>query len=146
MHVQGAGCKKTAQASSDCCDEISQGSGPVLEPVSVGQPIYVSELGFVGLAGSDSVPEACFRGFALESAGVGFAVTYQSDGVLTFPESTWDAITGDTGGLTPGALYHLAPAVGTMSKTPPSTGYFLVIGRALDSEKLVIEIDDPLPL
>lgn len=53
----------------------------------------------------------------------------------------WDAITGQSGGLTFGANYFLSNSVaGGITTTCPSTGYAIVIGHALSTTKMIIRV------
>lgn len=68
---------------------------------------------------------------------------------LTNTTAAWDAITGDTGGLTIGATYFLSDVTaGKITKTcPTTTGHFAtVIGVALSATILDLNIHDPFEL
>lgn len=63
----------------------------------------------------------------------------QTDGNFVAPTNKWDAVTGDSGGLTPGATYYLSPdTVGKITSAVPTTvgDYIVVIGTALSSTKM----------
>lgn len=69
--------------------------------------------------------------------------TIQHDGPLTLSTAAWDAVTGDTGGLTFNSYYWLDPATaGKLTKTAPTTVGHLVcpVGRALSTTELLINI------
>lgn len=77
---------------------------------------------------------------SVAAAGTG---TIQNDGVLPLTTAQWDAVTGDTGGLTFNSLYWLDPATaGKLTKTAPSTVGQLVcpVGRALSTTEMLINI------
>lgn len=59
----------------------------------------------------------------------------------------WDAVTGQTGGLTPGAYYFLSDATpGHLTTTPPATigHYVMKIGLALSSAEMLLQIGTPV--
>lgn len=74
------------------------------------------------------------------------AVRAQADGSVTLSTAQWDAVTGGSGGLTPGATYFLDVAAGKLTTTPPSApGTSLVsIGAALSPETFVLRILVPI--
>ncbi len=65
----------------------------------------------------------------------------QAIGVLTATTGEWDAVTGDSGGLTPNTLYYLSETTaGKLKTTAPTTGYISPIGVAITTTQLRIEI------
>jgi len=79
--------------------------------------------------------------------GVAGAITL--DGVLTATTTQWDAVTGQTGGLTFNTIYYLDPATaGKLTTTPPTTvGQFVVpIGRAFSTTDFKIQIEQSVLL
>jgi hypothetical protein len=59
----------------------------------------------------------------------------------------WDVVTGQTGGLTPGAMYFLSNSTdGALTTTAPSTGYICPIGRALSTTKMALRFDPTVQL
>ena len=75
--------------------------------------------------------------------------TIATDGPLVATTGEWDAVTGQTGGLTPGAMYFLDPSTaGMMTTTPPTTVGHLVckIGEAISTTEFEISISDPILL
>jgi len=73
----------------------------------------------------------------------------QSDGVLSATTGQWDAVTGDTGGLTTGSVYYLSAATaGRITDTSPTAGgeYSVQVGKALSTTELEISIMDPIKL
>lgn len=72
-----------------------------------------------------------------------------TDGPLVATTTEWDAVTGQTGGLTPGALYFLDPATaGKLTTSAPSTtGQLIVpVGQATSTTELEISIELPILL
>lgn len=73
----------------------------------------------------------------------------QTDGILTATTEEWDAVTGQTGGLTSGSPYYLDPATAGMltATAPTTTGQFVVrVGLAISEVDLDISIQPPIKL
>jgi hypothetical protein len=68
--------------------------------------------------------------------------TVQTSGVVTLATTLWDAIvTGESGGLTPGAYYYLSSThAGFLVTTPPSAAnsFVTLIGLALSATELLL--------
>lgn len=66
----------------------------------------------------------------------------QTDGVLVATTAEWDAVTGQTGGLTPGSQYWLSAATaGRLTTTVPGAGNYCVpVGIALSTTEMEISI------
>lgn len=65
----------------------------------------------------------------------------QSDGVMVATSAQWDAVTGGSTGLTPGAIYYLsATTAGAITSSAPSTAgqYVVQVGIALSTTALDI--------
>lgn len=93
--------------------------------------------------GSASSLDTTFAvGLAATPGIVGDHVNVQTQGVLTLTTEQWDAITGDTGGLTRGVPYYLVPAPddGLLTTTAPTdSGDFVVrVGIALSATDFLI--------
>lgn len=69
-------------------------------------------------------------------------------GLAFLGTSEWDAVTGQTGGLTPGAVYFVGSTPGTLTTTPPSsTGQVVAeIGHAVTSTGLLLLPKTPILL
>ncbi len=73
----------------------------------------------------------------------------QTDGILVATTGQWDAVTGDTGGLTAGTVYYLdASTAGSITSTAPTTvsQYVVQLGRAISTTDMEISISDPILL
>lgn len=67
----------------------------------------------------------------------------QLGGPLAATTAQWDAVTGQTGGLTAGAFYFLdASTAGKITSTAPSTAgqYVAPIGQAQDATTMLIQV------
>jgi hypothetical protein len=71
------------------------------------------------------------------------------DGLMTATTAQWDAVTGDTGGLTFKARYYLDPTTaGKITKTAPTTvgQYVIEVGEAFSTTDLKVNILAPILL
>lgn len=112
-------------------------------------PVYSSSATEIEEAQADAQGTIRVMGLTVEaiadtaSGGVGV------DGIVTATTGEWDAVTGETGGLTPGANYFLSAASpGMLTQTAPTTpGAFVVrVGYALSATEFEIEIGQPIKL
>lgn len=67
----------------------------------------------------------------------------QTSGLISALTGEWDAVTGDIGGLVPGARYWLDTLSGELTQTPPSADGEVIapIGTAKSTTEFVIDID-----
>lgn len=87
--------------------------------IVIGAPVYVKSNGNIDADGSGTR-------FAIglvrdESIASGEEGNAQVDGIMTATTAQWDAVTGDSGGLTPGEDYYLSDTVGELTTTAPAT-------------------------
>lgn len=114
-------------------------------------PVYLT-----GVADTCNLARADASGtadtFALVSAtsiAAAASGAVQTDGFFTATTAQWDAITGQTGGLTPAAAYFLSAATaGRLTTTAPTaTGQFCCyVGKAISSTVLEISLDRAIAL
>ena len=80
----------------------------------------------------------------ISAAGSG---NVNTGGEMVLTIAQWDVITGQTGGLTPGAKYFEDNATaGHMTSTPPSSGYLLPVGKAISPTKFIVRIGTRIQL
>lgn len=111
----------------------------------IGTPVYQTAVGgAVNKAQANAANTAKVMGLvqdpSIAAAGSGYVLT---DGILTATTAQWDAVTGETGGLTPGARYYLsASTAGMLTQTPPSVdGEFIApVGTAKSATEFEITI------
>jgi len=111
----------------------------------IGTPVTTSPTagGTVIPGNAAQASTASVPGLAAGSAVVGSSVIVQMSGVLHLTTEQWDAVTGQTGGLTDGATYFLsADAEGMMTTIAPLGDGELVtpLGMALSPEDFLIQI------
>jgi hypothetical protein len=117
---------------------------------TIGQPVYSVSGTNVDLAQANAQGTIRVIGLTLSTAvNAANPGDVLIDGKLTATTTQWDAVTGQSGGLTPGVNYFLNPAnPGQLTVTAPSTvGEFVVrVGYALSATEFEIEIGQPIKL
>jgi len=118
--------------------------------ITIGQPVYATSGSAVDLARADAQSTIRVMGLVADvSIAASATGDILMDGVLEATTTQWDAVTGETGGLTPGANYFLDPATaGKLTQTAPTTaGQFVVrVGHALSTTEFEIEVQQPIKL
>lgn len=121
------------------------GSGGTLVP---GQVVYVSASDQVALAQANNGVTAMGVGVVL--AVIDSSAAYvQFSGNISLTTGQWDALTGGSGGLTPGTVYYLSPTTaGSLTATAPSaSGQFVLKALlAISSTGAKLILDGPHPL
>jgi len=119
-------------------------------PITIGQAVYVDGNDSVDIAKADAAATmdmiALVKDVSIAASANGMV---QTDGILAATTAQWDAVTGDTGGLTAGTVYYLdASTAGSITSTAPTTvGQFVVqLGRGLSTTEMEISICDPIKL
>lgn len=118
-------------------------------PLVIGTPVYVSA--------NSALPAQANAQGTIRVAGLvaditvadGNPVEVVVDGVTVATTTQWDAITGQTGGLTPGVDYWLsATTAGKLTTTAPTAdGEFVVpVGHALSATEFELEVGRPVKL
>lgn len=116
--------------------------------IAIGRAVYVSGSGSVKLANGNAQGTKEVVGLVaaptIASGGSGLIATA---GVLEATTTQWDAITGQTGGLTFNAKYFLSNTIaGALTTTPPSSGYSVRVGIALSTTRLKIDVAQSIKL
>lgn len=115
-----------------------------------GTPVYVDGANTVDAAQANALSTSKVLGLVAEAS---IADTdpgaIQTDGFIEGTTGQWDAVTGDVGGLTPGATYWLDPDTAGMITTtaPTSTGDVVApLGTACSTTELEIEVGQTVRL
>lgn len=110
----------------------------------IGTPVYQTGVANeVAKAHGNAVSTAKVLGLLMQTladAASGYALT---DGRMTATTAEWDAVTGQTGGLTPGANYYLDPTTAGMLTTtaPTADGHVVApVGQAKSTTDFEITI------
>ena len=114
----------------------------------IGQAVFVSGVN-ADLAQANAQSTIRVAGLILTGGANLASVDILADGILTATTGEWDAVTGDTGGLTPGSDYFLSAGTGgglTLT-APTAAGEFVVrVGHAVSTTELEIEVQQPIKL
>jgi hypothetical protein len=117
-----------------------------LDDITLGEPVYVSQLGLYRKGINSIGPRAYIHGLCCTTTGPTLSTTIQVSGIITLTTATWDALTGESGGLSVGILYYLGSIYGTLTSTCPTSGYVTELGTAVDVDKFLISIKRPILL
>lgn len=112
-------------------------------------PVYVDAPDSFQDAQADNATTKEVIGFTIAAVANAAVGTVQLEGTLEGTTGEWDAITGDTGGLTAGDIYWLDPdTAGMITNTAPTTdGDFVVpLGEAISTTKFLIDVDSSVLL
>ncbi len=118
--------------------ELTNQSGATIEP---GSPVYVDSNGDIAPSRANSTTTASCFGVAGESIADTAAGDVVTEGPVTLTTGQWDARTGGSGGLTPGADYWVSSAAaGALVTTPPTTSgqQQTYVGQALSTTVLYV--------
>lgn len=116
----------------------------------IGTPVYVSGADSVDKAKADASGTKDVIGLVADvSIATTVAGNVLTDGPLSATTGQWDAVTEETGGLTPGGVYFLDDAnLGKMTQTAPTADgkYVSRLGTALSTTEFEISIQTPIKL
>lgn len=139
----------TLDASVSEVDVVSE-TNDNASPIVIGNAVYAKSDGDVDLARANAQGTVQVEGLVKDaSIAAAAAGIVQTDGVLVATTGEWDAVTGGSGGLTPGSAYYLsATTAGMLTTTAPSSaGQFVVrIGLAISATEMDISITPPIKL
>jgi hypothetical protein len=128
-------------------DEIelaNAGGGATALP---GNAVYIIGNDQFGFAQANATGTATCIGLAAASIASGVSGPVRKDGTLTQTTTDWDAVTGQTGGLTANAQYWVSTTVpGGLTDVPPTTGWLIPVGRAMSSTSMDIHLDPVIQL
>lgn len=115
-----------------------------------GAPLYMKADADYDLAQANAIATAWVFGLAVAATAAGAEGEAQADGFLDQATALWDTVTGQTGGLTPGARYWLDHAnPGKLLAAPPAAAagrYATKVGVAASTTVMKIEIEPPIGL
>jgi hypothetical protein len=105
--------------------------------------------GMVSARPAQGLALAICAGILLADTAWNLQGTVQTSGVVVLPTTKWDAITGQTGGLTFGALYWIGAVAGTLIVNGPAIvagQYATRVGLALSATELLLQIGAPIQM
>lgn len=114
------------------------------QDIVAGMALYVTIPGRWGRADQATKGPHRVAAIATTAGLAGFAVDGTTQGIVTLLAAEWDAVTGQVGGLTPGAAYFLGLDGALTTTVTTASGHFLVyVGRALNATCLDVDPRTP---
>lgn len=113
----------------------------------IGQVVYADSAGNVDLAQANAAGTSIVVGLATEAVTAPASGAVQTDNVLALTTGQWDAVTGETGGLTVNKKYYLDDATAGMMLQDDNLSslgvgdYIVQIGKALSTTEFLIDIE-----
>jgi len=139
----------TLDASVTEVDVVSK-TNDNASPIVIGNVVYNKTDGDVDLARANAQGTVQVLGLVRDaSIAAAAAGNIQTDGILTATTGEWDAVTGGSGGLSPGVPYYVSAATaGLITSTAPSSAgqYVVRIGLASSATSLDISVEPPIKL
>lgn len=90
--------------------------------IVIGTPVYVKSNGNVDKARANALSTCTTLGIVEStSIGAGASGSIRFGGIITATTGQWDAVTGGSGGLTPGSYYYVGTSAGVLTTTAPSS-------------------------
>lgn len=143
--------------SGDTLDAPQAGGDQVVltndeaSPVVIGAPIYIDAVDGFKKAQANASGTKDVKGLVAKSPSITNATSgaVQTSGVLVATTTQWDAVTGQSGGLTFNTRYYLDPSTsGKLTITGPTTvgQYVAEVGLAISTTELDISIKSPVLL
>ena len=133
----------TLDAAVSEVDVVSLANGTT-SAIAICTPVYISSGGSVSPAQANASATQGVIGLVKDPSIASSAQgNVQTDGGFTATTSQWDTVTGQTGGLTPGAVYFLSAASpGKLTATAPTADgqYVVPVGKAFSSTLLDVSI------
>ncbi len=114
--------------------------------VIAGAPVYMKTAGTIAYSIASGGSVVAKNPIGLLKTGGADSLSYvsQSSGIMVLTTGEWDAVTGDSGGLTPGAKYFLdaSPAGRLVTVAPAASGEWVIrIGVGLSTTQLLLQFD-----
>lgn len=110
-----------------------------------GQVVYTDGAGTCDLSQADAIATARMIGMAPAGVSAAASGTVTIDGVVTLTTGEWDAVTGQTGGLTTSSKYFLDPDTAgnilpqsQIAAALSSGEFWLEVGEALSTTEFLV--------
>ena len=108
-----------------------------------GQPVYIKSNGHIGLAKADVLSTSKVVGFAVNDTAISYACEYQRN-IITLTD--WSNVVGTTNLIVNNTYFLDAVTAGKISNTSPSAGVTIIVGEAISTTSLEINILYPILL
>lgn len=140
--------RATSAVSSSSERSVSSLTNGEAAAIAIGRAVYPSASGAVKLANANAAATVNVVGLVqATSINSGAAGDIATGGVVEATTTQWDAVTGQTGGLTFGARYYLSNASnGALTTTAPTSGFVVLVGVALSTTKLALQLGPVIEL
>jgi hypothetical protein len=113
----------------------------------LGTPVYSSSAVGFKKANGNAVGTSDCLGLMFADTASGAQGIVATSGEVTGTTGQWDAVTGQTGGLTFNATYFLDIATaGKLTSTPPASGFLCPVGKAVSPTKMVVRVGQRIQL
>ncbi len=111
-------------------------------------PVYISAAGTMDKARANAAGTSNCIGLVMDATILTTASGYIAfQDIMVATTAQWDAVTGQTGGLTPGDTYFLDEATAGKLKTGAvATGYVQEVGTATSTTEMLIAPTQPIKL
>jgi hypothetical protein len=131
----------TAGASAPSSNTSSTLTNDEATTVNIVNCVYSDASG--GFKKAVANADATSKAIGFTSAGIASSASGAvcTSGEISATTAEWDAVTGQTGGLTFGAMYFLDnTTAGKINSTAPSSGYVVPVGQAMSTTKLKVSV------
>ena len=131
----------TAGSSSATNAIVEQMENGTAGSIAAGRAVYASGADEFSLGIANNVATSKVIGFTTAAIGAASTGGVAIGGIVELTTGAWDAVTGQSGGLTTGAEYFLSNLTGgAITTSSPSTGVHAPVAMALSPTKLKIDI------
>lgn len=117
--------------------------------IAICSPVYCSSANLIAKAdASGNAATAKVVGLLKATTANEATGNVQTNGVVSATTGEWDAVTGDSGGLTAGTVYYLDTTAGLLTTTAPSGSgnYVTWVGVGITATEMMLSIDEPIKL
>lgn len=116
--------------------------------IAICRLVYSSGDGIVKLANGNSETTCDAVGFVAQtSIAASASGNIANSGFMEATTNQWDTVTGQSGGLTPGARYYMSVSnAGSITSTVPASGFVKQVGIAMSATTLSIQFGQLLRL
>jgi hypothetical protein len=134
-----AGSTTSANAAS-----LTNGEAGSVNP---GAPVYISGGNTFKMGIANAAAQSLIAGLNTAAVASGAVGIIKTADLLTQTTAQWDTVTGQSGGLTVGAIYFVNnTTAGMLTSTVPSSGYIASVGEAISSTAMLIRITPRIQL
>ncbi len=110
--------------------------------VVIATPVYTFGSGTFKKGKANTQASIRLVGLAASTIAQDSSGSIQTDGVVTASTGEWDALTGDSGGLTSDTKYYLSETeAGKLKTIPPTSGYVVPVGYAVSTTQLKLNLN-----